>query len=439
MRQSPFPCRQCDDGKCAVTSTEFGRSLNKDSGPTNQPPPASDASTLNVALYPYTPEPKWFESTIRAAWHSVQPDVALNFVYTYDCYKGDPPSTVDVFAYDCIFADHMRQFCVEFDIDGTADFYPWSLASLKTESSEYQGIPYLGCMQILIRRLTDAALGAPGMTVEELHKILGDGDPKAVWPAQGQGMLLDFTGGTTVACMYEQAVMEESGQFPLTPALPPCPGLDQQGLADMQVLRNIAGYAQATYPDSGYDRITKWNQRIGRAFVGLTEIFHFIDNVDASTYSVMPLSSEPIEKVGIPLYTDALSVNVAIAQEKRATAIQLVKLIASTNVMLECMSPTGKKPQYLVPTRQSLMNQLLARQPNSAVYNIMRNIISNDMAHPFRLGADSRTWLDSTKGCIKTEILGPPPAGVAEHVGEDSAVFNDPAYASTPAGLLRRP
>jgi thiamine pyridinylase len=71
--------------------------------PATLPPLRSEVGVLNVAPYQWVPQPDWFQDAMTAAWQSIHPEISLNWCI-YDCYHDDPPATLDVFAFDTIFA-----------------------------------------------------------------------------------------------------------------------------------------------------------------------------------------------------------------------------------------------------------------------------------------------------------------------------------------------
>jgi thiamine pyridinylase len=406
---------------------------NKDrSVATPVPPPRSGDAELTVGLYCQVPMLQWFQSAITAAWQKVQPGVALTFV-DYDCYSADPPATLDVFAFDAIFASYFvqQQYLQAFPTD-TSDFFDWSLAGLSVNSDTLWAVPYLGCMNILIYRNDDPELGAQDLTVDGLLNILGPGPTTSIWPAPGAGLLIDFSGGTTDACLYLQVAMQNSGQYPLEPVLPQCPGgLDGPTMGNLQTAVKVAGPLQARHVDSGYERLNKFvSNSSGRAFAGLTENFHFFPEDPTTTYTFRPLPLAGRPATTIPLYADALAVNRAIDPAKLSLAIQLVELIASPAVTLASFSPQGcATPQCLTPVRPSVLHALAAQWP---LYSEIAWRLGNNADVAFRMGAASRPWLNANKSCIRSQILGPG----AELLDDSPAQV--PGYASTPAGLWRK-
>jgi thiamine pyridinylase len=230
-----------------------GKGLSR---PGTQPPARSEVGVLNVAPYQWVPQPAWFQNAITSAWAEVHPEIALNWC-SYDCYHDDPPATLDVFAFDSIFASYFinQQYLQAFPVMDLGDFLPWSLVGLTVNSEWLWAVPYLGCLNTLIYRAADTRLGDPGLTNPELLEILGVSPNTSPEPPPGSGLLVDFTGGTTDACMYLQTVMENAGSYPIDPALPPWTDLDPAALNDLRQLVTMAGLQQASYFDPNSVRL----------------------------------------------------------------------------------------------------------------------------------------------------------------------------------------
>jgi thiamine pyridinylase len=227
--------------------------------------------------------------------------------------------------------------------------------------------------------------------------------------------------------------MENTGQYPLDPPLPPCPsGLDRQTMANLQTAVRIAGRKQASYQDrDGYQRLNWFLQGFGRAYVGLTENLHFVppDVLPHLAFRPLPFASAPVGN--IPLFADAIGVNSQVDPSKTGLAIELATLIASQEVTLNAFigPDPSNPPQYLTPVRNSVMTAMAARWPT---YQMIQTTLRTMGGTGFRIGQPSRGWLNANKSCIASQILGP-------GVEVDEAIFASPGYKSTPAGLWRKP
>jgi thiamine pyridinylase len=407
----------------------------KDGTPGGTPPPPSGPSSLNVALYPYVPAPAAaaFQGAVAAAWQRLHADISLKFV-AYDAYLDDPWPTLDVFAYDGVFASYFAEagFVSLFPAEKApeaGDLLPFALDAGRTApgSETLCGLPYLGCMSTLLYRTGDAALAAEDLDLAGLCAAVGPAaDPQNPQPPPGQGLLMDFTGGTTDACMYLQSVMEAAQAFPWDPALPPASGLDQPAMDRLRLLAATAGRAQAGYVDPGSARVTWFEGGAGRALTALTETLQAFTPSAAAQIECRPMLLAGAV-VAHPFYTDLVSVNPKLGSPKDDLAFELACLISSREISLAGLLPPAG-PQYLIPCRGSVLQAVADADP---VYAKIARAVTAANPVAFRLGTQSRAWLNATKAAIRQAILGPGFDLADADFGWD--------YRSTPAGMLRKP
>jgi len=397
----------------------------------NAVPEPSDTTSLNVALYPYVPDPVWYEETVQTAWMLVHPDVALNFIQ-YDCYAGDPPPTLDVFGFDAIFAQYFMamKFLQPMPEADISDYFAWALQGLIVDGKRLVAAPYLGCMNVMIYSAEDSQLGAPGLTVELLENILGDSSDSSPCPLPGEGLLLDLTGGTTDACLYLQIGMQDANQFPVNPHPPACPsGLDPTALPNLHAAVRIAGHKQVTYVDaSGYQRLIWFLNGFGRGYVGSTEAMAFIPPGELGEYAFRPLPFSSAPVTTNPVFVNAMGVNQNVDPGKTSLAVDLALMVASPTVTTTALAGRTN-PQYLTPVRASVLNALAARFP---MYRQIQQVLQQVRPAGFRIGPMSRQWLNATKCCLASQIVGP-------EIEIDESEFEAPGYRSSPGGLWRKP
>jgi thiamine pyridinylase len=309
------------------------------------PPPASDDSTLNVALYPYVPSPGAFVSAVQMMWSQVCPGVTLNFE-PYDPYHGPPPSTLDVFAFDCIYVDDLVAAgqvdpiaATEIDaLDDVMDFARGN-AAISTDEKAFAGIPYLGCTAVLYYRTGDSPFEAPGqLGIDELRQILGNATYKGPKPPLGEGLLMDLGGKTTDACNY--AAMWRTLYSTWWPKPVPMEGsLDSDVFGELGEYAVIAGREQALYEDPGNERTDWFAAGSGRALAGLTETMSAWSPEMLSKIRFLPLPSARGDAVKpISYYADAVGLRPGLA-DRRETAVKLANVIASAKVSLAALAP----------------------------------------------------------------------------------------------------
>jgi len=392
-------------------------------------PPPSGPNQLNVALYPYVPRPQWFKDAIELEWYSGHPETVINWC-DYDCYAKDPDPTLDIFAFDTIFAAYFAKQGYLAPIEPTeTDFLPWATPGL-TQGDQLLGVPYLGCMNILMYRDGDDCLSAPNLTVKELNACIGDSQSKVPQPPPGQGLLADLMGGTTDACYFLQTAMENAGQFPLYPPLPDPNHLAGQTLADLVLVGQTAGQPQASYCDCKDDRLSWFLAGSGRAMVGLTETFADVPPAAAADlrFRPLPIADEPINTIS--LFADALGVKAGLSQPKGQLAAEFVNVATSGLTLFKSIvAPTqDQAPQYLIPARASSLAKLASIYPT--IYGQIQQLVTPQATTAaFRVSDQARNWLPAAGAAVRQATTG---------MLKACPTCPDPAFANTPAGIIRR-
>ncbi len=368
-------------------------------------------ATLSVAIYPYVPRPDQFKAAIMAAWQAQEPGVELRFV-DWDCYSADPPADLDVFVFDAIFFDdflakgYLEPIAPD-EVDDPADILPYAFDGTKVGDRLY-GIPQLGCGSVVFYRRGDSQL-AEATTLSEVVEAIGECTYSGVKPPPGKGLMVDLSGGTTDACLYLDAVEDIYGTYTTDPPLPPDESkIDNWAIQNLQQLLRMASVEQASYSGEPYQRAAWFGEGLGRATIGYTESMSAMSEVARKTvaFKLMPLA----DRADVSLfYSDVIGVNASVSgRGKRALALKLANLMASTSVMLASIGPTPEddSPQYLMPVRRSVFKELEKRFP---LYGEMYELVSGP-ATPrlFRIGPNSKDWLAAMKSQIRDEIFAAP-------------------------------
>jgi|GEM_PF-887710 len=393
---------------------------------TTEPKDVVGVTTINVAIYPYVPDPDYFKLLIQGAWSD--PSTVLNFV-NYDCYSSDPPSSVDVFAYDCIFLTHLaaqgylRPIKLS-EIKNSSDFLSYALPGTEYLGN-YYGIPQLGCANILFYRSGD--IGLPGVkTLKDLYGILGPATytwprpPKCAVtsPSSCQGFMMDFSGGTTCACLYVAAAQSYYDSYTIDPKLPSASNLDPAVMPNLWNMVKMAGPAQASRVDSTpYERGLWFGQDTARAMVGFTESMSQMGSTSNTvSFMPMPLGGTPSFNM---FYVDAVGINSSVVgTSKETAAVELANLMTSSALLSKCFAGRAN-PQYLMPLRNSIFSTLASTLPQ---YGKMYSVVTTSNPKTLRLGLAARNWLKSNKDGIRQEILslGGVPATTKEAVSTTS-------------------
>jgi thiamine pyridinylase len=404
-------------------------------GDPTPPVPASGPNELNVALYPYVPSPQAFVAQTQLVWSQVQPSVTLNFV-EYKPYEWPPDPNLDVFAFDCIFADDLVK-CGFVDrigwseIADPSDLLPFASQCAGIDSSSAAGIPYLGCTNVLYYRAGDRALdkGRP-LGVGDLARILGPATSPGPAPRDDTGLIMDLGGKTTNACVYAGIWRQESQKWwPHPVPMQDLPSLDARAMRLLAAYARIVGRDGGQYEDSGHDRTGWFQDGRGRALVGLTETMSGWPAAFRETIGFRPL---PIAATGnaarIPCYADAVGIRPGLGH-KRAWAVQLANVVASAPVSLGALYPSGSA-QYLMPARKSVLTRLGRMLPEYAAIEAMLAALPPT---PVRLGLGAQAWARPAGAEIIKRLF----TGRAEELAAPPR-RRHPAYNTTPAGMWRR-
>jgi thiamine pyridinylase len=370
-------------------------------------------ATLKVGLYPWVPRVKQFENVVKKVWEEQgDPNVELVFVSdeVWDGgYSLAPPNDLDVFVFDAIFLEyfHARGYLdaiEEHEIEALSDILPYAIEGSRIGGKLF-GIPQLGCTNMLFYRKNDIAL-AKARTLNEISRILGQCPYTGLTPPPNTGLLLDLSGGTTNATLYLEAVMDINGEYTSTPQLPRMNQLNRKAIAHLQKVLSMANKRQAKsdYFKNPYQRASWFGKGFGRALIGFTESMSAMEVTQYQVdFKLMPLGNNPKEDIAL-FYVDLVGVNALSAKRgMRRAAIQLANLLASEAVMVPSLSPNypTDSPQYLMPVRRSVFSKLW----NYPLYRKMYRLIKHKEPKMFKIGADSRIWLNQNKQAIQDKIF----------------------------------
>ena len=408
-----------------------------------QPPPPepADENTINLALFPYVPNPKAFEAVVQALWNETKSPIKLQWA-NYNCYREEPPDTLDVYAFDCAYADDLMANgkldpIAAAEIAGLDDLMPFARANAAIDEHEqrFAGIPYLGCTSVIFYRKGDAALeNLNPVTVAQLLAVMGKADYSTAKPPANKGLMIDLSSKTVDALDYAAAFRYCRNQWWPTPMpMPLPPQIEAEALQGLVGYREMAGVAQATYKDPGTDRVRWLEEGCGRALNGYPEAMGSMrpDALPGLRLRPMPVSPAQ-QRDELVCYADAVGLRPGMSEQKKAAALELANLIASAKVFVS--SVVGATCQYLTPTRASVL-QALAKDPAvGPKYTEIASMLQGGSYKPvpFRLGNGVRPWAPAMGEAIISKLF----PGIEEEVMERPSVAF--GYETTPAGIRRK-
>lgn len=376
------PCIACNNTRC------------------NQP-------TLNVALYGYVPDPESFKSAVEERWSAVKPNVKLNFV-DWDCYDSDPPEDLDVFVFDSIFLSHFVDSGQLLPIPSNKisrkrDILKFALDGCTVDGSIY-AIPQIVCTNLLYSRKDDLQLYNTN-TVSQLYNIIGERESDDVIPGNNEGLLIDMSGRTTKVCMYLDALIDTNQMYTDYFELPDLDALNIDALKNLKKLELMAGKTQANYwPDNNdaYIRAEWFKNGKGRAYIGYTEAMckmkDYNENIDFKMISLSDRCDIPI------FYGDVVGINSSVKNtRKEKLAIKLANIISDKDTLVKAIKPKeeNEHPQYLLPARNSVYYELMIDYP---IYLKLLFLVNEPNNHLFKLGPNSREWLEDAKEVIPSYL-----------------------------------
>lgn len=368
----------------------------------------SISTVLNVALYPYVPNPDQFKDVVSRKWKSVEPDVSLHFV-DWDCYSDDPDSTTDVFVFDTIYLTHFAQkgYLMPFtinEIENHSDIWSFALDGCMNNGVIY-GIPQLLCTNLLFYRKGDTKLKYVH-NIDQLNKVLGPNNFDEIPLPPNKGLLIDLSGGTTCVCQYLDTLIDVNSSYTNYSVLPDLNKLNVLAIAEIKKIISMAGKEQSQYvpdPYAPYIRASWFANGSGRAYIGYTESMNsFKDKIGDMDFNMLSWAGG----CNVPvLYCDAVGISSGIKDEVREVlAKKLANIITAGNTVEECIRPAkgDKYPQYLLPTRPSVYLRL---QNDFPVYRKLYNMIEyKPNLYIFRLGSEVREWISSAKTVISKSL-----------------------------------
>ena len=352
--------------------------------------------TLEVALYPYVPDPDAFRQAVRDAWTPEHPDVGLHFT-DWDCYASDPDPELDVFVYDAIYLSSFVEEgyllpIPEEKIQNREDLIPFALEGCRSDGTLY-ALPQLLCADFLYTRKDDRELSGVS-DLPGLYDVLGDRINQSVIPEENEGLLINLSDmPLTKVLMYLEAQVDQQQAYTAYSPLPSISDLSAPLLDRVDDIWKMGGYEQVSYlpeDDDEYVRARWFAEGRGRAYIGYSEAMNAMgDNADEV---IVRLFSYDAGR-NIPLfYADAVGIRSDIGGEKKELAFELANLLISEEVLTKMSLPAedGGVPQYLLTPRRSVYEALSGDYP---IYGRLKEMLDSPENHVFRLGAGARDFI----------------------------------------------
>lgn len=385
---------------------------------------------LTVGLYPYVPRVEQFRNAILIEWNKIHPDIQLKFLSDSEWdggYEKNPSAVTDVYVFDATYLNYfMAQNWLEpidsQEIQGLSDFLPYSSQGVKV-GDKYFAIPQLGCASLLFYNKNDVAMSNVSSVVD-LSRTLNQCTYTSRIPPDRRGLMVDMSGSTTTSMMYLNATYDLNGIYPF-PLPPTQSDVNKAAISNLRNILNVGSILNATKPtDNPYQDAVWFSNGWGRAYVGYSESMSQMTEAQRSqiAFKIMPLADN--QQKNPPFYADVIGINTTTNQRgTRQLAVELANLMASQKTMIESIDQQGNlPPQYLLPTRKSVLNDLAQRYP---IYQNLSNMISSTNPIMFKLDEKSREWLTGMKKTIQADVLSNPTCGcdykAAKYIADQSS------------------
>ena len=362
--------------------------------------------TLEVALYPYVPDPDAFRQAVRDAWTPEHPDVGLHFV-EWDCYVSDPDPELDVFVFDAIYLSSFVEEgyllpIPEKMIRNREDLIPFALEGCRNNGTLY-ALPQMLCTEFLYTRKDDSVLSDVS-DLPALYNVLGDRKTKSVIPEENEGLLINLSDTPTKTTMYLDSLMDEGQIYTDYSRLPSTSDLSVPVLERLEDIWKMGGEEQVTYwPDDNdaFVRARWFAEGKGRAYIGYSEAMNamgqYVDEVIIRRFSYAVGHDIPL------FYTDVVGIRSDISEEKKELAFELANLLVSEEVLTKMSLPVeeGGSPQYLLMSRRSVYDTLCKDYP---IYGRLKEMVDHPDNHVFRIGSHAREFINGMEAVLDEKI-----------------------------------
>ena len=204
---------------------------------------------------------------------------------------------------------------------------------------QYYAVPQILCMHLLYTRKGDTELSSVS-DVTGLHNILGDSMYTGEMPEEGEGLLIDMSGGTTKVAMYLDALCDVNQTYTDYEETPDMEHADPEAVEALKLLRRMGGTDQVQYePEDGdpFVRGRWFAQGLGRAYIGYSEAMSVmgdaIENLEFRPFSYTGKDNIPL------IYGDVAGIRATIGDDKKSLAFDLLNILTGKEVLTAAFSP----------------------------------------------------------------------------------------------------
>ena len=310
--------------------------------------------SLTYAVFPYLPDPEYYQELIEQRWQETEPDIRL-VRKNWDAYFDGKPEGIDVVMYDAVLLNKMIdsgwiQPIERKDIQTPEDIFPTVLDGITINGKLY-GIPVFLCGNFLIydkrNRKLEEAEHFTDLSGEKEILVINTQD-SFNRPEYAVETLADDLGAANPAL---------SGD-PYETVLP----IDPLAVKDH-------------IHDTDQEVASAYEAGIGEGYIGFSESLRYLKN--RLEYTDIKSISFSEHKNVLRIYADPVSVTAGVDGLRREKALKLMNIIADPGI-LSALSVQEGKPWYLLISRKSLYAGLKEKYP---IYAKLEELASNPENH----------------------------------------------------------
>ena len=290
--------------------------------------------TLTYAVYPYLPDPAYYQELIELRWHEVEPDIQL-IRAEWDCYKDGVPEGVDVVMYDAVMLDTIAAAGWIQPIDPNAvqnlgDIFPFALEGLAINGKMY-GIPVFLCGNFLIYDQDCEALAA----AEHITDLAG----------MSEILVINSESPVNRKQYLIEVIADARGE-----ANPSVDGVNEDPLRLIDCLA-----IHAHKHDDDTQVVMAYDSGVGEGYIGFSESMRLLKNRAGKTrIKSISFSDQPDTT---RMYVDAVAVTVNAEGQRYEKSLELMNVMAEADVLTK-LSVRDSAPQYLFLARRIPYQQL---------------------------------------------------------------------------------
>ena len=296
-------------------------------------------SALTYAVFPYVPDPGYYQELIEARWAEMEPEIPL-IRAEWNCYRGAAPAGIDVVMFDAVTRDALIgagwiQPIRPEALRDAGDFFPYALEGFAVDGLLY-GVPVFLCGNFLIYDREDPALAAAARITD----LAGE-----------SGILVANTEDAGIRHQYAiEAAADALGEAN--------PARDDGAEEILALLNRLA--VDGHRRDADREVALAFDAGIGRGYIGFSESMLLLQNRQ-DRIAIKQISFSDRENTP-RVYADAAAVTSGAEGLRYLKCLELIGVMADAEV-LTALSVREGAPQYLLLARRSPYRRLAARFP----------------------------------------------------------------------------